>query len=295
LSNSISVANEPIIFHSLEIEHFRGFNSAILIPLDASAVVISGANGRGKTSLFDAIQWLVLGRIERLEQLRYRKEEHIINRYASPGSKAKVVGKMFLDSTGELVTVSRIGDSSSSLLEIQQNCENIVGEKAEAWLQRKLGGLELEEDVFSREFLSAGLLQQDIVREFLLANPADRHQILSSMVGISVVSEFIAKLDESTKHISGWIRDLKKELDQISDSVNHTESQIKETITRIEAAPALTEASENLIRKANELGLNFLLEGYQDKHRSFASIRDSRSGLLLTLASALRCSRYNLS
>ena len=270
MSDSVSVTNEPIVFHSLLIEHFRGFNSSIRIPLDASAVVISGANGRGKTSLFDAIQWLVLGRIERLEQLRYRKEEHIINRYAPPGSKAKVVGKIFLNAHSELATISRIGDGGSSLLEVEQNGEKIIGEKAKVWLQRKLGGFELGENIFSREFLSAGLLQQDIVREFLLANPADRHQILSRMLGISVISEFIAKLDESTKLLSGWIRDLKKELGKGSDSVNYAESQIKETITRIEAAPALKEAAENLTRKAKELELNFLLEGYQDKFEESA-------------------------
>lgn len=270
MSNFVSVEREPVVFHSLLIEYFRGFNSAISIPLDASAIVVSGANGRGKTSLFDAIQWLVMGRIERLEELRYRKEEHIVNIYAPPGSKAKVIGKLKLDSSSELVTVTRIGDSDSSVLEIQLNNGTIVGEKAEAWLRKGLGksDLELEEDAFNREFLSAGLLQQDVVREFLSANPADRHQILSRMLGISAITEFITKLDESVKLTSGWIRELKTDLGKTRESVNEAELQIKEITTRIEAAPLLTGAIEKLRNKAGELDAGFLLEGYSDNIES---------------------------
>lgn len=255
---------EPIVFHSLVIEHFRGFNSATLIPLDASAVVVAGANGLGKTSLFDAIQWLVLGRIERLEELRYRKEEHIVNHYAPPGSKAKVTGKLKLDSFNELATVTRIGDSNSSILEIQANGATIVGEKAETWFRKELGKSDLEKDAFNREFLSAGLLQQDDVREFLSASPAERHQILSRMLGISVVSEFVTKLDESVKAISGWTKELNSDVRKTRDSVNEVERQIKEIVTRIESAPLLAGAMEELLNKASELGLSFLLEQYTE-------------------------------
>lgn len=246
------------------IEHFRGFNSAMLIPLNASAVVISGANGRGKTSLFDAIQWLILGRIERLEELRYRKEEHIVNRYAPPGSKAKVVGTICADSSSEFITVSRIGDGGSSLLEIQADGTSIMGEEAETWLQNKLGKSDLARDIFTREFLSAGLLQQDVVRGFLLANPAERHKILARMLGIAVVNEFIVKLDESVKDIRTWIAELKKHVVKSHDSLIQMELQIKETVTRIEAAPALIEASDAFKDKGRELELSFLIEGQRD-------------------------------
>ena len=276
---------EPIVFHSLAIEHFRGFNSATLIPLNASAVIVAGANGRGKTSLFDAIQWLVSGRIERLEELRYRKEEHIVNHYAPPGSKAKVICKLKIDSFSELATVTRIGDSNSSILEIQANGATIVGEKAETWLRKELGKSDLEKDAFNREFLSAGLLQQDVVREFLLASPAERHQILSRMLGISVVSEFVTNLDESMKAISGWVKELNSDVRKTRDSVNEVERQIKEIVTRIESSPLLAGAMEELLNKASELGLRFLLEQYTDDLESsvkpFAS-QLKQCGQLLT-------------
>jgi len=264
MSDLGSAKPEPLVFHSLDIEHFRGFNTGTSIPLDASAVVVSGANGRGKTSLFDAIQWLILGRIERLQELRYRKEEYIVNKYAPPSSKAKVMAKLRLDSSNELTTVIRTGDSSDSILEIERNGETIVGESAQVWLREKLGKSELDEESFHREFLNAGLLQQDVVRKFLSSSPADRHQVLAGMLGISTITDFISKLDESAKLINGWINDLKASQKQIQDSINRVEQQINEGRTRIEASPKLRGAVTKLKITTGEYGLEFLLATYSE-------------------------------
>ncbi len=281
MSNPEPTRAEPLVFHSLVIEHFRGFNESIPIPLDASAVVVSGANGRGKTSLFDAIQWLILGRIERLEELRYRKEEYIINKYAPKGSKAKISGKLRLDGNSDLTTVTRTGDSNSSILEIEHNDETIVGETAQAWLQEKLGKSKLDKESFQREFLNAGLLQQDVVRKFLSASPADRHQVLAEMLGISTVTDFISQLDESAKLINGWINDLRTGQRQMQETINSIEKQIKESLTRIETAPELSEAVAKLKMNAGENGLGFLLAAYSDNLEThidpfFSLIRECR-------------------
>ena len=78
-----------VVIKSLTVRHFRGFNDEITLPLEGSAVIVAGANGRGKTSLFDAIQWLMLGQIPRLEKLKlHAAEEHIVNQYAPSGSRS---------------------------------------------------------------------------------------------------------------------------------------------------------------------------------------------------------------
>jgi len=264
MSDLGSAKPEPLVFHSLDIEYFRGFNTAIPIPLDASAVVVSGANGRGKTSLFDAIQWLILGDIERLQELRYRKEEYIVNRYAPPGSKARVMAKLRLDSNDNFITVVRTGDSSDSILEIEQNGDTIVGESAQEWLREKLGKSKLDEESFHKEFLNAGLLQQDVVRRFLSSSPADRHQILAGMLGISTITDFISKLDESAKLINGWVNELKASQKQIQDSISKVEQQIAEGRARIESAPEPRESVTKLKKTTGEYGLEFLLAPYSE-------------------------------
>ena len=72
---------EPII-DRLRVEAFRGFRDAREFDLSAAAVVVTGPNGTGKTSFFDALQWGLLGSLERLESLRARRNvEHVVNQY----------------------------------------------------------------------------------------------------------------------------------------------------------------------------------------------------------------------
>jgi len=42
---------------SVEAEAFRGFGARVIVPLDADAVIVTGSNGVGKTTLVDAICW----------------------------------------------------------------------------------------------------------------------------------------------------------------------------------------------------------------------------------------------
>ena len=66
----------------LTVEAFRGFRDPASFDLDASAVIFTGPNGTGKTSVFDALQWVLLGSIDRLEALRARKTvEHVVSKF----------------------------------------------------------------------------------------------------------------------------------------------------------------------------------------------------------------------
>jgi chromosome segregation ATPase len=50
---------EPPI-RRMTVEAFRGFRDWQEFDLAASAVVVAGPNGTGKTSFFDALQWCLL-------------------------------------------------------------------------------------------------------------------------------------------------------------------------------------------------------------------------------------------
>lgn len=75
---------------TLTVESFRGIRDRISFDLDSSTVILTGPNGTGKTSVFDALQWVLLGSIARLEILRARRNvEHIVNSYC-PRERASV-------------------------------------------------------------------------------------------------------------------------------------------------------------------------------------------------------------
>jgi DNA repair exonuclease SbcCD ATPase subunit len=50
----------------LTIANFRGFCEERRVSIPANVVIIRGPNGSGKTSFIDAIQWLLLGDVQRL-------------------------------------------------------------------------------------------------------------------------------------------------------------------------------------------------------------------------------------
>src|SRR5438046_1914842 len=96
---------EAIGLTSLSVEGFRAFARRQTFDLAASAVIVTGSNGTGKTSLFDAVQWLLLGSIPRLVALRTKRtDEYILNEYTAP-KPARVEAEMLL--AGNVVNLSR--------------------------------------------------------------------------------------------------------------------------------------------------------------------------------------------
>jgi exonuclease SbcC len=79
------IAPTPLAHHlpaatrikSLSIEGFRAYKERQDFDLDGSIIVIYGPNGLGKTSFFDAIDFLCTGRIGRLGRRRIDKDEFI--------------------------------------------------------------------------------------------------------------------------------------------------------------------------------------------------------------------------
>lgn len=113
--------SESVFFKWVEIEGFRGFAERQRLDLDASVVIVAGPNGTGKTSFFDALQWLLIGTLERLEPWRVRRNaEHIVNQYrADAGEPARVTAALDVD--GRSVELRRSGRHDSSQLEWRED------------------------------------------------------------------------------------------------------------------------------------------------------------------------------
>src|SRR4051812_28830259 len=80
----------PVVFEKTTISAFRGFAEPVELDLNASVVIVHGPNGLGKTSLFDALQWVLLGDLARLRDVRMRQtDEYIVNAYRA-GERAQV-------------------------------------------------------------------------------------------------------------------------------------------------------------------------------------------------------------
>lgn len=241
---------DAVAFASLTIESFRGFKNRYTFDLDASVVLLSGPNGTGKTSFFDAFQWLILGDIGRLREARNRpNEEYVVNQYRR-GESAVV--EAVLRAPGTSITVRRSGRSAGregSLLEWIEGERTLRGVEAEERLAAHLLGD--YRSTLSQQFLSSGMLQQDAIRSVLETKPADRYGLLRQMLGLNAIEEFE---DATTRHSAVQasaqkvaqqsMERLSAELQEALDRLETLERRVMSSVQADEALNAVRSAIE---------------------------------------------------
>ena len=216
--------SEPIFFRWLEIEGFRGFARRERFDLDSSVVILIGPNGTGKTSFFDAIQWLLLGSLERLEPWRLRRNtEHVVNQYrAALSEPATVAAGICLDDRN--VELRRQGRYDKSRLEWSDEDGVLYDDAAQAALVSALtplGRMSLQQSL-----LTSGLLQQDVIRDVLEDKPAARYEQLAAILGLNAVAGFPAAARKRADKLA-------EDGVAARDRVARLETQARETRERI--------------------------------------------------------------
>jgi len=231
---------EPIISR-LRVEAFRGFRDAREFDLSAAAVVITGPNGTGKTSFFDALQWGLLGRLERLEVLRARRNvEHIVNQYRL-GRKASVEIDLSLPSG--TVTIRRTGDQAGSTLELRRvGVPSLFGDEAESELHSIL--LPHTEMTLEAALTTSGLMQQDVMRRVLEAKPADRYRQLSTVLGLGVLEDFEEATRLVAKQASEREKDARTERARLADALKQAHDRSEAAQARLATRPQVAAVRE---------------------------------------------------
>jgi DNA repair exonuclease SbcCD ATPase subunit len=169
----------------LTIAGFRGFRDPITLDFDASAVLMSGPNGTGKTSVFDALQWLLVGDVVRLTSYKLRRNEEYLASVYQASVPAVVEAHFRLP--GTTLLVKRSGNSSGSNLEVSVGTDTHTGPDAVRVLEHSLVGGDLP---LSEVLATNGLLQQDDLRQLLQTKPEMRYRQLLRLLGLEVLELF---------------------------------------------------------------------------------------------------------
>jgi DNA repair exonuclease SbcCD ATPase subunit len=178
---------EPVAIRRVSIENFRGFRAEQVIDLAASATIVSGSNGKGKTSFFDALQWLLLGSLSRLADLASRRSgDYIVNSFAPRSAVATVSADLELDERH--ITLTRTGDHRASELRWVDAEGTLDGADAERALCR--GFLGDPEISLKDTVLTSGILQQDVVRAVLQEEPKNRYRHMAALLGLEEIAGF---------------------------------------------------------------------------------------------------------
>lgn len=199
---------------TLTVAGFRGLPRSATFDLDADAVIVAGANGTGKTSMFDAILWAMAGSIGRLGT----EEEQLVSRY-SPSGEARV--ELVLESPDEsTLTIVRRFDGESHLSVAVGDDAPKSGSAAESTLFEALwpeaSSAPEPWEALSRSLTRATYLQQDAVREFVEAEEEQqRFDVVSELVGAGRVGELQRQLESSRNSWSRATNTLSRQLEPL--------------------------------------------------------------------------------
>lgn len=223
----------------ISIAGFGGVSDEISIDLNADVVIVVGANGYGKTTICNAISWVMSGKSPSSQGPR--------NLYSKSGTTAV---ELVADFDGSDVTIARSLENPDEVdvkklrwpLRVNSGEEVLRGADAEVWLRQHLAGTETNEDfsALAESFIDSIYLQQESLREFLTGRQdTERFDAVASMVGAGRLREFA---DQLQSHKRAWVR-----------AVNQLDAALNADRTKVEDLEASLRVLDGEISKANAL------------------------------------------
>jgi DNA repair exonuclease SbcCD ATPase subunit len=212
---------------SAEIQGFRAFGGRYTFDFDADVVILSGPNGSGKTSLFDAVLWTLSGQLPRFAG----RKAQVISLFSPSGSARVAV--TFEDETGKSMTVIRTASSEArSEAFVETSDGRFEGSTADLKILETFwpSALLTKDSVaaFCMAFTRSVYLQQDLVREFIESDSEEeRFTVMSELLGAGRLSEFLRDLERDR---NAWSRGRSERAREASEA----ELRVAQIRTRVE-------------------------------------------------------------
>lgn len=163
---------------------FRGFNIAFELDLDHPFVIVYGPNGEGKTSVAEAVEWLLFGRTSKRDLASDNREEHqnsFRNAHHPAGSKPYIEATLLAD--GRKVVVRR---------ELLPNEDTMVFVDGREVPSLALIGV-LDDHPYPT-------IPQHGLKSFIHTAPRNRWESFSKILGLQQLARLKAELDEATRN-----------------------------------------------------------------------------------------------
>jgi DNA repair protein SbcC/Rad50 len=243
--------------HSIELSGFRGFSQRQTFDLDADAIVVVGANGHGKTSLFDGILWALTGRIPRLQG----EDAQLVSLYSDSG-EARVMLQLSSSAIAGGVTITRTFDGEEARLQLQTSERTFSGTVAEGKLidliWPEAAAASNSSDSLASVLTRCNYLQQDSIRHFVEAGSNnDRFNAVSELIGAGRVTELQMNLERAKKAWTTVTNQRQEELKGLRERLASIEGRLAESTSRPQGfgTPITTDEWNLWWQEAVSLGL----------------------------------------
>jgi hypothetical protein len=181
---------QPVRLLSLQPQYFRGFRRLDhAIDLSADLVAIEGRNSSGKTSISEALEWLITGSLSRRTSGQYGNARElancISNEFRPKNETTWVQGSFVVNGTIHVVrrvlTVDYGGTTTSvASSDLTIDDQHFPNENSAKVLELLFGGV-------------PPLLMQHTLRQFVHAGPADRRQYFERLLQIDELTALVEK------------------------------------------------------------------------------------------------------
>ena len=241
---------------ALDIVDFRGIRRLRPedMPLSGDVIFIYGPNGVGKTSIADAVEWVITGQVGRLDRPPASAGRNIpdpvVNVFSDDGEarvSCHLSGRdLVLRTKHDGRTRSWIGSSTAS--NDHDVIDHVVGTKAPSREARlRIGRLR---DLFR----GSHMLAQHDIRQFLeRTKPAERFNILTNMIGAEEFVRFREKVGTVLRSLRSRARESHERCTDCECEVERVSIKRRERQTEFEGLSHLVTAGKSPEDVASEL------------------------------------------
>lgn len=233
----------------LELENFLAYQSPGPLQFEGIHIAcLAGANGAGKSSLLDAITWVLWGRA------RSNSPDDLVHQ-----GKTQMRVTLVFEQGGMRYRVTRqrqAGGRGASLLELhgwEAASESWRG-LSDATLRSTQARIENLLRLDYETFINSAFLMQGKADEFTTKTPGQRKQVLATILGLSRwevfetrAKEKIAENQAAIQRLDGWLQEVETELGreaQYQQKLSEVEAQASATSSALAAAESQWTALE---------------------------------------------------
>ncbi len=227
----------------LTLKNFLSYREATLDFRGLHTACICGSNGAGKSSLLEAITWVLWG------QSRAALEDDVIN----AGAKDVRVDFIFHShqQTHRVIRSRHRGRGSSLEFQVEtpDGFRSLTAKGIKATQKQILDYLKLDYDTF----INSAYLRQGRADEFMLRRPSERKQILADLLKLDQYEELAEQAKDLSKQYKGQGEQLEQSLQAIAQRLEEKKAITQEQATLATNLQQLRQAQETDQKQLQQL------------------------------------------